>query len=319
MQFFRRCYGSYLRGDSDADRKQAKDELIIPLQNLGFVNYDGKPEIENLLPTSTNNRYIFKWNKETHSSSSDVNKSGLCFQYGLSGNTSGFRFFDGRFHSYGLGNGDTIIIPSTTLYNNLWFIPLINNGFLLSGYYSDELKSFGATQHPASTAVFHITPAFFTPSNFVKALKQHDQKEGVVVNGTDMIGCVIGIFNNVTNEMMYFQTYARLSCSYSNTIHFTQSGDGYCDYIAQNVEAQPIQFKESDITQYQDEYQWTHTNHSQNVCTLIHMPYENKFLDNMFICTTCPNDHPVEGQFFSFGGRNFLGFYKNLVVELPSG
>lgn len=318
MQFFRRCYGTYLRGDNDTNREQAKDELIIPLQNLGFINYDGKQEIENISSVSHNIRYNFKWNKETHSSP-DAEHLGLCFRYVGSGNTSTFCFFDGCFSNYGLGESAIIQAAQSTCYNNLWFIPLINNGFLLSGYYSDELQYLDAKQHPASTAVFHITPAFFTPSNFIKVLKQYDQKQGVVINGTDMTGCVIGIFNNVTNEMMYFQTYARLGCAYGNTINFAQYGDGYCDYTAQNVGTQPIQFKESDMTQYQDEYQWTHTNYSQNICTLIHMPYENKFLDNMFICTTCPNDHPIEGQFFSFGGRNFLGFYKNLVVELPSG
>ena len=54
-----------------------------------------------------------------------------------------------------------------------------------------------------------------------------------------------------------------------------------------------------------------------NVCTLIKMPYNNGFMDNLYLMSTAPSQIKYY-SFFSFGGRNFLNLVDNIVVELPN-
>ena len=60
-----------------------------------------------------------------------------------------------------------------------------------------------------------------------------------------------------------------------------------------------------------------YTDVNSHICTLVKMPVFSTYLDNVFICTTSPFADGVEGKTFSFEGRNFIGMYNNLVLELP--
>lgn len=59
-----------------------------------------------------------------------------------------------------------------------------------------------------------------------------------------------------------------------------------------------------------------------NTCVLTKAPYENGFIDNLYIMTTCPRSKSqgttTKGDFFSFEGRNFVNVFGNMVLELPS-
>lgn len=61
----------------------------------------------------------------------------------------------------------------------------------------------------------------------------------------------------------------------------------------------------------------TYTDINQNVCTLIKMPYNNYFLDNIYLISTAPATLK-NSTFFSFGGRNFFNIEDNIVLELPN-
>jgi len=58
-----------------------------------------------------------------------------------------------------------------------------------------------------------------------------------------------------------------------------------------------------------------------NVCVLTKYPYDNGFIDNLYMMTTCPNSYEqgqtTQGDFFSFNGRNFINIFGNMVIELP--
>lgn len=61
-----------------------------------------------------------------------------------------------------------------------------------------------------------------------------------------------------------------------------------------------------------------HTNISQDVCTLIRYPYQNAFLDNLYIMSMMPKQFDNDVAYFSLAGRNFMKVFDNLVVELPT-
>jgi hypothetical protein len=59
------------------------------------------------------------------------------------------------------------------------------------------------------------------------------------------------------------------------------------------------------------------TDMNRNICVLTKIPYDTRFMDNVYYMTTAPaND--MEGKFFSFGGRTFCCVCRNIVVELPA-
>lgn len=60
-----------------------------------------------------------------------------------------------------------------------------------------------------------------------------------------------------------------------------------------------------------------HTNITQDVCTLIRYPYQNTFLDNVYIMSTMPKQFDNDVAFFSLQNRNFMKVFQNIVVELP--
>ena len=61
----------------------------------------------------------------------------------------------------------------------------------------------------------------------------------------------------------------------------------------------------------------TYTNVNENVCSMIKMPYDNGYIDGVYLLTTAPQQLE-DATFFSFDGRNFLNVFDNYVVELPS-
>lgn len=56
---------------------------------------------------------------------------------------------------------------------------------------------------------------------------------------------------------------------------------------------------------------------SAGTCVLVRVPYTNDYIDGLYYVAVSPQDS-IDGKFFSFGGRNFMGAGRNLVVELPA-
>ena len=113
-----------------------------------------------------------------------------------------------------------------------------------------------------------------------------------------------GFYNNITNKFnYYYQDW------YANS-NLLDGNDG--SFIGNAM-------VDSNGTSYTDV--------KNNVCTLIKYPYQDGFLNNLFIISTAPertrwdvwkNTQGLTGKFFSFGGRNFFCPVYNLAVELPA-
>lgn len=113
-----------------------------------------------------------------------------------------------------------------------------------------------------------------------------------------------GFYNNITNKFnYYYQDW------YANS-NILDGNDG--SYIGGAMV---------------DSNGTTYTDVKNNVCTLIKYPYQDGFLNNLFIISTAPertrwdvwkDTQGLTGKFFSFGGRNFFCPVYNLAVELPA-
>ena len=164
------------------------------------------------------------------------------------------------------------------------FIPLKNNGFLLEfnggSNGNSELRS--------------LTPKFRTYSY-----------GGYNLDSTLRTTYLIGIPNNLSSINTYFYLF------FDNGGKYPVGYEDIYPYIG---------FKDNEIIltsipNVDTSVNMDYVNKNANICTLIPYPYENSFIDGLYLATTIP-DNDIEGKFFSFGGRNYLGVYKNLVVEL---
>lgn len=207
--------------------------------------------------------------------------------------------------------------------NTHFFIPLKNQGFILRSETAD---------------IDTLTPPFHS-------YDYYPNKGWNYGNNNPIINTIIGLFeSSFSNPMIYLQIkYFPQALLDPNTLIpykiyssiNTNAGKGSqhrrFDLIIENHLIQFPSFIEDPCfygignSSHEGDpiplsYQKTtnkYTNTIQNVCTLIRAPYENQYLDNLYIVTTKPCDS-IDGKVFSFDGRNFLGIYDNLAVELPA-
>ena len=166
----------------------------------------------------------------------------------------------------------------------IFFIPTKNNGFFTVMY--DFYHYYGGV----------VT----TPT--LKSFSKIDTPQISDPNGRNY-GVILCFFNNVTNEWNYFNT----NLGQDTNIFLDDRGDS----------------GGINVLSYATDATGDKTDVKQGVCTLIKPPYNNGFLSNIYIVSTSPtqgsNDaNGTDNKFFSFNGRNFYGFWRNMVVELPS-
>lgn len=174
-------------------------------------------------------------------------------------------------------------------YQSIIFIPLKNNGFILETYRfsgnPDETEA-NPTLQLIKSRLSSFTPKFFTVKDYLSTT--------IISTYTFWVDYLIGIPDNISSTNSFVYLFFNGTQSY-----FFKNKDINLNYIP-NV----------DTSANMD-----YVNKNANICTLIPYPYENSFIDGLYLATTIPGD-TIEGKFFSFGGRNYLGVYKNLVVEL---
>lgn len=176
-------------------------------------------------------------------------------------------------------------------YQSIIFIPLKNNGFILETYrFSGNPDELDDPRYPTvqliKSRLRSFTPKFFTVKDYLSTT--------VVSTYTFWVDYLIGIPDSTSSTNSFVYLFFKGTQPY-----FFKNKDINLNYVP-NVD-----------TSVNMDY----VNKNANICTLIPYPYENSFIDGLYLATTIP-DNDIEGKFFSFGGRNYLGVYKNLVVEL---
>ena len=184
------------------------------------------------------------------------------------------------------GTRETAVIGTDT---NLQFtfIPLINNGFILISL----------------AANFNPTPPILT------------WHEGRALSRIGY-SFLIGFKTNIYKQNPYSYIISTMGDWGDNDISLNLGA--YTTKSPYGNNEWNIQDKSIPLNTYIDDTQnLQYTDVNNHICTLVKMPVFSTYLDNVFICTTSPFVDGVEGKTFSFEGRNFIGMYNNLVLELP--
>lgn len=292
MNIFRKCYTPDLYGNT----------IARDLNSIGFNYVNGKninPNhtwAEAFYPAEdTAQAYFDKSIKWKYDSASDLNSITHLFLHSSQTFTDFYRA-DGSVASH---YNDSIIIskPGQRDYPKIIFIPLINNGFIFLCNHIDN-------------GIYSTTP---------KILSYHEAK-----NLQNSYGMLIGFKSQIYKNNPYTYIYRSLSTYYDNIEDPSFAGGEYKEYSLtlslNNYCNNGTTIRENSIylSTYIDKSQdLLYTDTNTNICTLVKMPIFSTYLDNVFICTTSPFVDGIEGKTFSFGGRNFIGLYNNLALELP--
>ena len=185
-------------------------------------------------------------------------------------------------------------------YNDLYRINYYYMSSSYLGYYFIPLKNrgfvFGITRYDTNSG-YYFNPSQPLPI-FPYMLSYYNSIQGEYSAGS------FGFYNNITNKFNYYS-----QDWYANS-NILDGNDG--SFIGNAM-------VDSNGTSYTDV--------KNNICTLIKYPYQDGFLNNLFIISTAPertrwdvwkNTQGLTGKFFSFGGRNFFCPVYNLAVELPA-
>lgn len=307
-------------------------EFLPILGGLGFFKYNNGPTGESLagdLPTGYNKNTPFYWKNDTNP------KTYLRFYSTDGGSNSWTRF---KFQAVNSINYVFDIVPSEaqdqwgvdTSIINEFFIPLKDNGFLLHHNCIWNRSS--------STGITNVTPGIIIGGEIMDFLNPDpDGNRNYNVGGSYMMRdyTVIGLpptTKSVLNEYMYILSSIRSTGNetYNQPLDYwkQQPKDKWMREYAngRNYDqcfAPSLMFSDR-VGLYTYPYcnrsGKTNINFIPNVCVLTKMPYENGFIDNLYIMTTCPRSKEqgltVRGDFFSFNGRNFINIFGNMVLEL---
>lgn len=293
MDFFRHKY-TFDEGEAPSLPPKSTDweeHGFADLNSLGFCLIDGT-ELNS--ETYKQNPYI-KWSKETNT---------------LANNTNDYRFFqcyDSYIEDYPLGT------PGLHFYNSsenikasvLFFFPLKNQGFFLQW------------QHPDGEEL----------NSKLRPWKENDYDWSSRFEQMKWIGLHSELTNYSPYDYIKLGRYAPRSSAtnidgrfYTN---FSMNDAGNTYLIIGHNQYSPIPFLDTqgvfEDLPGADEKGWAplqSVDVNQNVCTLVRVPYDTKFITDLYLVTTSPQES-IDGKFFGFSGRQFFGVARNLVVELP--
>ena len=298
------------------NRDEFYNTLIDNLNSWGFCCVDNSPVIENPNAGAKGSIYPVKWKYDTFY---NLNKNTYT-NYRTFVNSTNTAFLQEGFLFYGLSN----LLYIDTL--ALFFIPLKNKSFLLRVMTSPNTMT---PEFKPFFEQFRINP------NETPALYKPNPGTGDMIHLNH-----IGLFsnNNQSNPMNYLHIGYRLYAKYY------KNGFDKPPIMYPNIGTDPSRFVNAIINSQNfaypnfidNAYILCHTTSvpnsggstgtlppletvdvNQNVCTLIRAPHDNSYIDGLYLIITSPMES-VDGKVFSFGGRNFLGVCRNLVVELPA-
>lgn len=293
MDYFRHCY----------NYKDIQQNLLIDLANFGFVDKTTREPVYDNLERHTlsdvnyhPNWKILCWKNDLladfclHASMIDSGNMTVWVQVnrGSSTSISNWDFnntYSASPNSYPIIGTTTTQESSGSSYSflqSIIMVPLINGGFLYNYYYIP----YGSSIDP-------------TPKLNIMG--------GTEYKGRETRRTIIGLPSTINSNLKNYLYFGLANCR-------SDSGSSENKYFLtdyqQNRAINNIPFVSASGETYVD------TN--SNICTLIKMPYDNGYLDNVYLLATAPGELTTEGSFFSFSGRNFINVYKNLVLELPS-
>lgn len=290
MKIYRHCFSNAELHSGDPA------PLIDTFNSLGFVQRDGS-KIEWTLDPSSNyyQDFLIRYKLDTK------NKV-----YGLlpvrirAGGTDGSRADQVYIH---LSNNGNYYPFSGASYKgwiyytypvHLIFIPLKNNGFYLN---------------VAQDGHNELIDCSYTTLPILHPLGQRDYNEG------SFCANFIGLPPSGNQTDWTYLTFANFYYVPSYSSPTRAGGHNVVDFGSSNTTNCPFF---SNIDSYDTLYNVKqYININQNICSLIRMPYNTNFVNNLYLLATAPMQ-VKPGTFFSFGGRNFLNVIANYVVELPS-
>lgn len=249
------------------------------LTNLGFTSLDGK---DVPVPEDTHDIISAKWGKAKTTN----------YYFNIGSGTSNQNISFSLVYNGSASDGRERCLFNTFITNHIpmIFIPLKNGGFIFETY------GYGSLDPAVGNWMQTYSPKFYTG----KTLKD---TPSIGAYNRKYIQYIVAIPDSTSTKgdfiYLYFYGAINISTLTRESNWFKQGTK--LDYIP-NVDT-------SENLDY--------VNKNANICTLVPMPIENQFLDGLYLATTIPGDS-VDGEFFSFGGRNFLGIYQNLVAELPA-
>lgn len=348
MQFYRKCLNKqdFIVPTTVEDNRVVPhvdqittvfSDFIDSLYSFGFTDltHNTKPSI--LLTTSGYGRYIpayplcFSW----HQDSNKINNldsiidagylpaNSFCFS--CDGNVTLDNFYYVTFNQNDASLGTSKLLrihgfgPGATQANHgggfptkfigFWFIPL-KNGFLIQVY--------SCPTPYEGNVCFNTAQMFFNPPLlFCDQVNKMVTGEYLYANFCQT-GTILGLYNYTTNIMNYIAFCTSANHDYHTPLDYAD--DNFCqtnNWFTNTSSIKPDPRQLINTMSFLDR-ELEYTNVQANNCVLIKYPYEDRFLDGIYICSTAPTAECLEGKFFSFNSRNFLGVHKNLVVELTS-
>ena len=290
------------------------------MNNFGFCNLDGSKinysfsyDNDNI---ATSMRYKLDTKKQTYLYY-NMNRSGKFSNYywvhelsdigaRLSNGSIYYPTYRNALHSSGSTSPATVI-----------FLPLKNNGFLLN-IRSLTYQYTNWTPNPSSSSNDIRDKGFLintpTPSLNVKIYGQNS-----MYNYTN--GCTVGVFNFIglppckSNLNWTYIIYTSASFdAWGNSNYnykYIDFGDG--KVLDLPFVSRYIRSLNSPTPAYNEP---TYSNINENICSMIKLPYDNGYIDGVYLLTTAPQQLE-DATFFSFDGRNFLNVFDNYVLELP--
>jgi hypothetical protein len=315
MDFYRHRY---------ADKDDFFSDIIDNLNNWGFRSFDNSP-VTQIPNSSEGDFYLVKW-KYDALYNSDKTASGMAnlYPYRIFKNTTGSGKMGLTFYFF----GRSCEIQTNTL--ALFFIPLKNKGFLL------RLMASPYTMTPEFKPYFeHFRVNPYSSPGIYKCAPGTGDTQYLGFN-------YIGLFsnNNINNPMNYFIMGGKpLTKYYKNGLEnppiwsydpgSSENDTALMRFIINSQIFNYPNFIDNGYILYEGTKRPSTVGDegvlppletvdiNQNVCTLIRAPHDNSYIDGLYLITTSPMES-VDGKVFSFGGRNFLGVCRNLVVELPA-
>ena len=284
------------------------------LNNFGFCNLDGsKINYDWEYNTSLNFRYKLDSKKQTYFVQQVPSQAYYGQHWSRMLGTISFHSSDGQTMGgpWGTpnGSGGCQAAPGTVI-----FLPLKNNGFFLNirsaSLYSSNIYNIGSSnandQRDYSFNVSTSTPSLNTKVYCTNTIGYYSSSYPGVLNFIGIPPCKGNL-----NWTYIFYTVTAYSNNgtmiYRDIIDF---GDG---------KVFDMPFKSNYIRQMNGSTAYTeptYSNINENICSMIKLPYDNGYIDGVYLLTTAPQQLQ-DATFFSFDGRNFLNAFDNYVFELP--
>ena len=284
MKIYRHCF-------SHAELHSEALPLADTFNSLGFVTRDGSRIAWNNNDSSFIQGIPIRYNLDTKN---QVYQN-LPLRKIQDGNTRS-EFFDFCYTHLSNGNDEYPRVFSNyqwiswDLPLHLIFIPLKDNGFYLN-----------MCQDPYS---------YYIPSNYTTLPILHPYGQREYSFGSFFLNLIgLSPSKQINNWVyLYFANWYYIDSRDHDNTNYIDFGNGKtitCPFFSDISSYSAL----NNVTQY--------ININQNICSLIKMPYDTEYVNNLYLLVTAPGQ-VKPGTFFSFGGRNFLNIISNYVVELPS-